>query len=91
MHPATQSCLTKLLLFGKLDFSGQRHIAADMYERNVLAGEILIKEGDTGALQHLICAFEAVVQWMNLLSLQQMLCNPKILRVLSICANRVCT
>ena len=63
MHPATQSCLTKLLLFGKLDFSGQRHIAADMYERNVLAGEILIKEGDTGALQHLVCAFGVLVQW----------------------------
>ena len=27
-----------------------------MYERNVLAGEILIKEGDTGALHHLVCA-----------------------------------
>lgn len=47
-YPCPQSCLAKLLLFGKLDFSGQRRIAADMYERNVLAGEILIKEGDTG-------------------------------------------
>lgn len=46
-----QSCLAKLLLFGKMDFGGgQRRIAAEMYERSVMAGEILIKEGDTGQL-----------------------------------------
>ena len=44
-----QSCLSKLLLFGKVDFGGERRIAAKMYERSVVAGEILIKEGDTGA------------------------------------------
>lgn len=44
-----QSCLSKLLLFGKVDFGGERRIAAEMYERSVVAGEILIKEGDTGA------------------------------------------
>ena len=43
-----QSCLSKLLLFGKVDFGGERRIAAEMYERSVVAGEILIKEGDTG-------------------------------------------
>lgn len=43
-----QSCLAKLLLFGKVDWAGQRRIAAEMYERSVMAGEILIKEGDTG-------------------------------------------
>ena len=43
-----QGCLSKLLLFGKMDFGGERRIAAEMYERTVVAGEILIKEGDTG-------------------------------------------
>ena len=43
-----QSCLAKLLLFGKMDFGDERRIAAEMYERSVVAGEILIKEGDTG-------------------------------------------
>ena len=43
-----QSCLSKLLLFGKMDFGDERRIAAEMYERSVVAGEILIKEGDTG-------------------------------------------
>ena len=45
-----QSCLSKLLLFGKMDFGSERRIAAEMYERNVVAGEILIKEGDTGSI-----------------------------------------
>ena len=45
---SAQSCLAKLLLFGKVDWAGQRRIAAEMYERSVMAGEILIKEGDTG-------------------------------------------
>ncbi len=43
-----QSCLSKLLLFGKMNFGDERRIAAEMYERSVVAGEILIKEGDTG-------------------------------------------
>ncbi len=43
-----QSCLSKLLLFGKMTFGDERRIAAEMYERSVVAGEILIKEGDTG-------------------------------------------
>lgn len=43
-----QSCLSKLLLFGEMDFGDERRIAAEMYERSVVAGEILIKEGDTG-------------------------------------------
>ncbi|BDA41611.1 cGMP-dependent protein kinase 2 [Coccomyxa sp. Obi] len=46
--PFIESCLAKLLLFGKVDWAGQRRIAAEMYERSVMAGEILIKEGDTG-------------------------------------------
>ena len=50
-----QSCLSKLLLFGKMDFGGERRIAAEMYERNVVAGEILIKEGDTGAYWQISC------------------------------------
>lgn len=45
-----QSCLSKLLLFGKMNFGSERRIAAEMYERNVVAGEILIKEGDTGSI-----------------------------------------
>ncbi|CAK0742420.1 hypothetical protein CVIRNUC_001395 [Coccomyxa viridis] len=46
--PFIESCLSKLLLFGKVDFGGERRIAAEMYERSIVAGEILIKEGDTG-------------------------------------------
>lgn len=55
-----QSCLAKLLLFGKVDFGGQRRIAAEMYERSVTAGEILIKEGDTGQLHHFSRRLQAV-------------------------------
>jgi cGMP-dependent protein kinase 2 len=36
------------LLFSKLESSLQRKVVSEMYERNVAAGEILIKEGDTG-------------------------------------------
>jgi CRP-like cAMP-binding protein len=40
--------LARLLLFNKLDAQLQRKVVAEMFERNVAAGEILIKEGDTG-------------------------------------------
>lgn len=56
-----QSCLSKLLLFGKVDFGGQRRIAAEMYERTVMAGEILIKEGDTGLPQLFSSAFHPLM------------------------------
>ena len=45
-----QQCLNKLLLMGKLDAAVQRKVVQEMYERKVTAGEIHIKEGDTGAL-----------------------------------------
>ena len=44
----TQGALTKLLLFSRLDPALQRKVVQEMYERSVNAGEILIKEGDTG-------------------------------------------
>lgn len=44
-----KSSLDKLLLFGRLEESVQSKIVAEMYERKVKAGDILIKEGDTGA------------------------------------------
>lgn len=47
-HPPAQNALAKLLLFNKLDPHLQRKVVQEMYERNVGAGEILIKEGDTG-------------------------------------------
>ena len=37
-----------MLLFGKLEASVQQRVVQEMYERKVSAGEILIKEGDTG-------------------------------------------
>ena len=37
-----------MLLMGKLDPSVQQRVVQEMYERKVGAGEILIKEGDTG-------------------------------------------
>lgn len=43
-----QACLAKLLLFNNLESTVQRKTVMEMYERKVLAGEILIKEGDTG-------------------------------------------
>ena len=43
-----QECLNSLLLFDQLDPSSKRKIASEMYERTVVAGDILIKEGDTG-------------------------------------------
>lgn len=39
-----------MLLFNHLDDEMQTKIVADMYERRIPAGEILIREGDTGAL-----------------------------------------
>ena len=44
----TQGALNKLLLFSRLDPALQRKVVQEMYERSVNAGEILIKEGDTG-------------------------------------------
>lgn len=43
-----EGCLSKMLLMGKLDASVQQRVVQEMYERKVSAGEILIKEGDTG-------------------------------------------
>ena len=43
-----QACLGKLLLFDKLEPLVKRKTVVEMYERQVLAGEILIKEGDRG-------------------------------------------
>lgn len=40
--------MSKLLLFNRLDSAIQRKVVQEMFERNVAAGEILIKEGDTG-------------------------------------------
>ena len=37
-----------MLLMGKLEASVQQRVVQEMYERKVSAGEILIKEGDTG-------------------------------------------
>ena len=45
---ALQECLAKVLFFGQLEDGLRARIAADMYERRVSAGEILIQEGDTG-------------------------------------------
>lgn len=47
-HSCLQETLNKVLLFNKLEQHLQRKIVSEMYERNVTAGEILIKEGDTG-------------------------------------------
>lgn len=43
-----QECLGKMLLFNHLDDDMQNQIVGDMYERRIGAGEILIREGDTG-------------------------------------------
>ncbi|KAL6746691.1 kinase-like domain-containing protein [Haematococcus lacustris] len=43
-----EGALAKLLLFNRLDSQLQRKVVQEMFERNVAAGEILIKEGDTG-------------------------------------------
>lgn len=43
-----EGALAKLLLFNRLDSQLQRRVVQEMFERNVGAGEILIKEGDTG-------------------------------------------
>jgi cGMP-dependent protein kinase 2 len=45
---SVQDSLRNLLLFNKLDRFTQQKIVADTYERQVLAGEILIQQGDTG-------------------------------------------
>lgn len=37
-----------MLVFGKLEQHLRRKVVTEMYERSVSAGEILIKEGDTG-------------------------------------------
>jgi CRP-like cAMP-binding protein len=43
-----QASLEKLLLFTRLEANVKQKIVAEMYERTVAAGEILIKEGDVG-------------------------------------------
>lgn len=43
-----QQALSKLLLFHQLEQPIQTKIVMEMYEREVKAGEILIKQGDTG-------------------------------------------
>lgn len=43
-----QENLNKVLVFNKLDPALQRKVVSEMYERSVPAGEILIKEGDSG-------------------------------------------
>jgi len=43
-----ENALAKVLVFNKLDPHIQRRVVTEMYERTVAAGEILIKEGDTG-------------------------------------------
>lgn len=43
-----QDCLCKMLLFDKLQPAVQTKIIAEMYERPVNAGDILIQEGDVG-------------------------------------------
>lgn len=45
---ALQENLNKVLVFNKLDPALQRKVVSEMYERSVPAGEILIKEGDSG-------------------------------------------
>ncbi|KAL6770719.1 FAP295 [Auxenochlorella protothecoides x Auxenochlorella symbiontica] len=46
--PFIRECLGKMLLFNHLDDDMQNQIVGDMYERRIGAGEILIREGDTG-------------------------------------------
>lgn len=43
-----QENLNKVLVFNKLEPALQRKVVSEMYERSVPAGEILIKEGDSG-------------------------------------------
>jgi CRP-like cAMP-binding protein len=43
-----QETLNKVLVFNKMERHLQRKVVSEMYERTVSAGEILIKEGDTG-------------------------------------------
>mmetsp|Transcript_16982 Transcript_16982/g.36723 ORF Transcript_16982/g.36723 Transcript_16982/m.36723 type:complete len:708 (-) Transcript_16982:974-3097(-) len=47
-YATLENALGKLLLFNRLDPALQRKVVAEMFERNVVAGEFLIKEGDTG-------------------------------------------
>mmetsp|Transcript_45545 Transcript_45545/g.144916 ORF Transcript_45545/g.144916 Transcript_45545/m.144916 type:complete len:714 (+) Transcript_45545:249-2390(+) len=48
--PTVEKALGNLLLFSRLDASVQRKIVQHMYEQDVSAGELLIREGDTGTL-----------------------------------------
>lgn len=48
MRFVLQENLNKVLVFNKLEPSLQRKVVSEMYERSVSAGEILIKEGDSG-------------------------------------------
>uniref|UniRef100_A0A7S3R8L1 cGMP-dependent protein kinase n=1 Tax=Dunaliella tertiolecta TaxID=3047 RepID=A0A7S3R8L1_DUNTE len=47
-YEVLEGALAKLLIFNRLDPQLQRRIVQEMYERKVGAGEILMKEGDTG-------------------------------------------
>lgn len=46
--PYPQAALSKLLLFNKLEREVRQKVVSEMYERSVAAGDILIREGDTG-------------------------------------------
>ena len=48
-YDTIKSSLDKLLLFGKLGDDVQTKVVAEMYEKKIRAGEILIKEGDKGS------------------------------------------
>lgn len=45
-----QAALSNVLLFNNLDPSTQIRIVAEMYEKQVAAGDILIQQGDTGVV-----------------------------------------
>lgn len=47
-YELAEGALGNLLLFNHLDKKTQRKVVSEMYERSVPAGEILIREGDTG-------------------------------------------
>eukprot|EP00879_Flechtneria_rotunda_P017343 GHRR01018167.1.p2 GENE.GHRR01018167.1~~GHRR01018167.1.p2 ORF type:complete len:271 (+),score=98.79 GHRR01018167.1:464-1276(+) len=47
-YAVIEEILNKVLLFNKLERHLQRKVVSEMYEQAVTAGEILIKEGDTG-------------------------------------------
>eukprot|EP00887_Chlorella_sp_A99_P002633 scaffold6.g2633.t1 len=46
--PFIEECLSKMLLFNRLEPASQKRIVQEMYERPIGVGEILIQEGDMG-------------------------------------------